>query len=712
MKKELLKKYANFLEIKDIVFIIFFASRAYTALFTVFLGSRGIYASMAVLAIGYIIAIVLAFRKKECDGIFYFIILVFAITIIILITAITNPFIKEWILSTQYGIITKTFDVRKAIFATLVILLVRDNKRIIKNMEISAFITFIYMLIQIGLFLYNKSWLYYYMVRDETLVLHHYNMSLGYELVFVSLVFLNKAYRENSFKSYIIGALAFLLAFYYGSRGVIIPMIGFLALIFIFNSTRREKLRIIKRLIATMIIYVLLFNVLGLVEELLQIGSQGLISDSDSPIVQLETQSRNLEMLKSNEFSSSNGRNVIYSLAIEAIKDKFPLGYGVYGDRPFIGDRFRWGYSHNFFLEMIVSFGIFGLISIIGLILFTVKLLTKEKYSHYKELLILLLALNAKLLISDTFWHLNFFWALMGVFIIILTKGKKFKPRLFVYLASSLLFLNIILLGVFINTDIKRQNYTTLNIDKPTVILTFDNISEDSFQMYEILKDKGLVGTSFIDLDNLNGKNEDLLIKNTVKEMAEYGWDFQDIIEDKFLDKMPEDDLQNILDKKRLNYLELGLKEPKAIAPSDGKIKMDTTLHLMQYRNSIRLKGRKRSVYYYTQLKESDFYKLNALNVEENKLDLKENLSYIKNQIDITERNNALLILYVEDSDSKQSYSNEERIKNFNEIVSYLIEKDFDFRTMEQIMEEAEISEKDKTLRNYLKNNIPLKLLD
>ena len=70
MKKELLKKYANFLEIKDIVFIIFFASRAYTALFTVFLGSRGIYASMAVLAIGYIIAIVLAFRKKECDGIF------------------------------------------------------------------------------------------------------------------------------------------------------------------------------------------------------------------------------------------------------------------------------------------------------------------------------------------------------------------------------------------------------------------------------------------------------------------------------------------------------------------------------------------------------------------------------------------------------------------------------------------------------------------
>ena len=30
----------------------------------------------------------------------------------------------------------------------------------------------------------------------------------------------------------------------------------------------------------------------------------------------------------------------------------------------------------------------------------------------------------------------------------------------------------------------------------------------------------------------------------------------------------------------------------------------------------LRLKGRKRSVYYYTELKESDFYKLNALNIE------------------------------------------------------------------------------------------------
>ena len=52
------------------------------------------------------------------------------------------------------------------------------------------------------------------MVKDETLVLHKYNMSLGYELVFVSIVFLSRAYKEGSFRSYLIGALAFFFAFY------------------------------------------------------------------------------------------------------------------------------------------------------------------------------------------------------------------------------------------------------------------------------------------------------------------------------------------------------------------------------------------------------------------------------------------------------------------------------------------------------------------
>jgi hypothetical protein len=611
--KEELKTNTKSFDIKDIVFIIFFASRAYTALFGLFLGTKGIYVSMAVLAIGYLASIVSAFRKKEYKDILFFFNLVFLVTIMILITAIINPFIKEWLLSAQYGVVTKTFDVRKAIFSTFVILLVKNNKRIMRNMEISAFITFIYMLVQIGLFLCSKSWINYYMVKDETLVLHKYNMSLGYELVFVSIVFLSRAYKEGSFRSYLIGALAFFFAFYYGSRGVLVPILGFLTLTFIFNSTKKEKLRLIKYTVISIIGFIVLLNGLSLVEGLLE--SDGLDPILENELVGASDRSRNVEMLLSNDFTSPNGRNVIYSLAIDAIKDKFPLGYGVYGDRPFIGDRFRWGYSHNFFLEIIVSFGVFGLIFILGLIYFTYKFLTKKEYSDYKELLIVLLAMNAKLLISDTFWHYDFFWAFIGILIIIFTDRKMVKPKFLTYLASSLFILNILLLGIFINIDIERQKYKTLDINNPTVVLTFDNSSEDNYEIYEILRDKGLKGTSFIDIDKVNTNN--YLKENTLKDMANYGWDFQDFIaEDNSLDKMSKEELENFFESKRLKYLDLGLEEPKAIAPSSGGIKLDTTLDILQYKNAIRLKGRKRSVYYYTELKESDFYKLNALNIE------------------------------------------------------------------------------------------------
>lgn len=706
MKEGLLKKYTKSFDIKDIVFIIFFASRAYTALFGLFLGTKGIYVSMAVLAVGYLTAIISAFRKKEYNDTLYFLVLLFIITIITLITAIANPFIKEWMLHSQYGIITKTFDVRKAIFATLVILLVKNNKKILRNMEISAFITFVYMLVQIGLFLYHNSWIYYYMVRDENLVLHKYNMSLGYELIFVSIVFLSKAYREESFRSYLIGALAFYLAFYYGSRGILLPILAFLALTFIFNTTKEGKIKLVKYTIVTIIGFVIFVNALGFVDVLLDSDGIDSVLENEPSITRASDKSRNLEMLVSSDFTSPNGREVVYSLAIDVIKDKFPLGYGVYGDRPFIGDRFKWGYSHNFFLEMIISFGIIGLIIIFGLIYFTLKFLTKKEYCNYKELIIILLAMNAKLLISDTFWHYDFFWAFVGVLLIIFTINKKYKPQSLAYIVSSLLILNILFLAIFINIDMKRQKYRTLDINNPTVVMTFDVKSNDNYEMYKVLKDRGLKGTCFINIDKIG--NKDYLETSILEDMMNHGWDFQELIdEDISLDQMSKEDLKKMFEKKRSKYLDLGLKEPKAIAPSNGEIKLDTTLDILPYRNAIRLKGRKRSVYYYTEVRGSDFYKLNALNINmKESEDMEKSMNYIKNQIDIAKRNNALLILYIEDSELNNNYSKEEKVRYFNEVVSYLMANDFDFKTIDEITTLAEIPAENITLGNYIKNNI------
>ena len=662
---------------------------------------------MAVLALGYLAVIYTGFKKKDYDHTLLFLTLVFTITITILITAIINPFIKEWLLDPGYGVITKVFDIRKAIFATFLILMLKDNKRIIKNLEISSFITFIYMVVQIGLFLYTRSWINYYMVRDDSLVLHNYNMSLGYELIFVSLVFFHKSSKDKSLKALLLGAVSFFCSFYFGSRGVLLPIISFFILTFIFNSKRDKKILLVKQIAITIVIFIVLLNVLGLVESKLLLMNK----ERDPLMMDPDSQSRNVEMLLSSDFVSGNGRNIIYSISMEAIKNKFPLGYGVYGDRPFVGDRFRWGYSHNIFLELLVSFGIFGLIIILGLLYLILTILIKKKYRDYRGLAIVLLSMNSKLLISDTFWYLDFFWALMGLLMVIYMNDKKINVRFFAYTIPSLIIVNILLLGMFINVDAKRQIYNTINIDEPTVILTFDAGYDTNPKMYDVLRDRALKGTSFINIDGLSDSLEG---HNALKELEDYGWDFQDLIEDRSLNNMSSKELGAKIQDNKKGFKELGLKEPRIIAPVYDETKLDAIFKISPHIGGIRLMDRVRSVYYYTRLKPSDFYKLGALNIgvpEGRNGSLENRLSLVKRQIDIAQRTKSLLILYVDRQGFIQGYGNGEEAEHLETIVSYLEEKGFKFKTIGEILGEAEIAPKDRTLINYLKRNNPIKTL-
>ena len=93
-------------------------------------------------------------------------------------------------------------------------------------------------------------------------------------------------------------------------------------------------------------------------------------------------------------------------------------------------------------------------------------ILIKKKYRDYRGLAIVLLSMNSKLLISDTFWYLDFFWALMGLLMVIYMNDKKINVRFFAYTIPSLIIVNILLLGMFINVDAKTD-YNTINIDEP-----------------------------------------------------------------------------------------------------------------------------------------------------------------------------------------------------------------------------------------------------
>lgn len=128
--------------------------------------------------------------------------------------------------------------------------------------------------------------------------------------------------------------------------------------------------------------------------------------------------SRTLSSLLSESFSDGNGRDMIFSMAMDLIKTGGLFGHGVYGDRYVIGNYFRWGYSHNIFLELFVSFGYLGgSIACAVLLLGIVKLYRSCDTLQKQVVFTTFLVTSCKLMLSNSFWYTAAFWALLALMI-------------------------------------------------------------------------------------------------------------------------------------------------------------------------------------------------------------------------------------------------------------------------------------------------------
>lgn len=109
------------------------------------------------------------------------------------------------------------------------------------------------------------------------------------------------------------------------------------------------------------------------------------------------------------DFSGSSNRDTFYLVALEYIGKKWFLGFGLFGISIHLGSY----YPHNFFLEVMLQFGIVGLTSVIVIILFYGRrLLRIIKKRTSKGLLILssiyilvLLMVSSSYLIEPMFWY-------------------------------------------------------------------------------------------------------------------------------------------------------------------------------------------------------------------------------------------------------------------------------------------------------------------
>lgn len=234
-------------------------------------------------------------------------------------------------------------------------------------------------------------------------------MALSYSVLPMLLTLIIKIvlYKNKSWKEKIL-MLATLPYFYfvaiYSSRGVYLACISCFVLCELIKPTTYKRVFIL--IIILMVGIIIVLNALTILYSI-----QSLLNSYN---ISFKIIDKNIRLLEQEDLS--NGRDMIYSVAMDEINEKYILGNG-------IGQfNIRYGtYPHNFVLQLMHEGGIvLTFIYIIPILYGIYAILIKKNISQNMKILLIFLfsASIIRLCISYEYWKEPFFWMYLSVCII------------------------------------------------------------------------------------------------------------------------------------------------------------------------------------------------------------------------------------------------------------------------------------------------------
>lgn len=344
-----------------------------------------------------------------------FLIIVLGIILLYAVTAFFHPEYQEWFHHPVYGVWKRILRPDRGLFLYLFLRIQDDPDEILNCMKIAGYIMFFYCARTFVISTIRGYWLVY-SAQTLTNVEASYSMDFGYDLLLTIMIFSYLALYEKKIRYYLVAGISFAMCLIAGSRGPLlcIGIFGILILIeFMRNNIKRLMIVLGSISIAFALIW---FNFSRIIEIIQSVLSSFGIS------------SRSIQMILEGNVTDNNGRTQIYEMAWSLIQENPITGWGLYGDRYVIGRRFAWGYSHNIFLELMVTFGVVIAV-ILSLIFFinATRLIIFSKNRSVRILFIICLSISAKLLISMSFWYEPYFWGAIAIFVNWEKRKGKFR---------------------------------------------------------------------------------------------------------------------------------------------------------------------------------------------------------------------------------------------------------------------------------------------
>ena len=181
----------------------------------------------------------------------------------------------------------------------------------------------------------------YFAVGEDVADLGEEQMTVAYDFLFCVIYEFIYGFNNNSRIDRYISYIGIFLIFFMGARGPVVSILAFLVVYFVFfyNYKKHGHIKRVILLVLSGVLYYFLTPVL-------------IVLNFVSSNIGLSN--RVFESMLAQEMLDSNGRDDIYDDILTAISnDKTGFGYGLGADRLFTSHA----YSHNFEMEILVSFG-------------------------------------------------------------------------------------------------------------------------------------------------------------------------------------------------------------------------------------------------------------------------------------------------------------------------------------------------------------------
>lgn len=318
------------------------------------------------------------------------------------------------------------------IFSVFNIIIYPDSKKYFNSYLIEIFIinipTFIYLTsiknVDIFDYILDKSKKILFFINFISLILiiltnnRVYYLGYSYLMSIPTMLYLISYMKNKKIKDLIIFIIGSLVIVYVGARSPLLNIGILLVLCVVYLITKRliksGKIVLLFLILSSLIVMLFSLNeILYIIARiLLMFGIEG----------------RTIDLLMNNPFSLS-GRNEIYNIMISAIKTRPILGYGFFGDRILLENTsFIGQYSHNIFLELMVTFGLLvGSLISIYLIYNFVKIIFSKNILRPSFIFVILGFVG--LYISDSFIISQNFIMFLGL-IILYAKKEKIKLKM------------------------------------------------------------------------------------------------------------------------------------------------------------------------------------------------------------------------------------------------------------------------------------------